>query len=136
MEPNENGSRDRIHIEDATMELYKALTDSSNKEQSPFETYKDVFLLAACLGYKNGRRRKLSPGSKTTIRLDVFREEGVGLMKAIAIAETKDVIVLQQLNDVLTIVEEYANSGIYDLKAQLLDERGRPLWNLVDLLHS
>lgn len=73
-------------------------------------------------------------GKKSTIRLDVFREEGIGLLKAIAIAETGDVQVLQNLNDVLIIAEEYAHAGIYDVKAYLLDERGRPLWNLVDLV--
>jgi len=37
--------------------------------------------------------------------------------------------------DILTIAEEYAHAGIYDLKAHLLDERGQPLWNLVDLIN-
>jgi len=28
------------------------------------------------------------------------------------------------------------NVGIYEVKAYLIDAGGRPLWNLVDLLHS
>jgi dnd system-associated protein 4 len=134
MEEVENSRRDRVYIDDAVMDIYRELTDDKNPEQSPFATYKDIFLMAACLGLQNGRRRQLSSGAKTTIRLDVFREDGLGLMKAIAIADTGDVTVLQQLNSVLSIVEEYAQAGIYDVKAHLLDERGRPLWNLVDLL--
>lgn len=134
MEQSESGRRDRIYIDDSVIHIYKELTEGNNPEQSPFITYKDVFLLAACLGFQSGRRKQLAGGSKTTIRLDVFREEGMSLLKAIAIAETGDVAVLRQSNDVLTLVEEYAQSGIYDVKAQLLDERGRPLWNLVDLI--
>ena len=136
MEQNEASRRDRVYIDDAVMDIYKALTEDPNPEQSPFATYKDIFLLAACLGFQHGRRKQLSSGARTTIRLDVFREEGLGLLKALAIADTGDVAVLQKLGDVLTIAEEYAHAGIYDLKAQLLDERGRPLWNLVDLINS
>ncbi len=134
MEQNEASRRDRVYIDDTVMDIYRELTDDPNPEQSPFTTFKDVFLLAACLGLQNGRRKQLSSGARTTIRLDVFREEGMGLLKAIAIADTGDVAVLRQLGDVLTIAEEYAHAGIYDVKTQLLDERGRPLWNLVGLL--
>ena len=134
MEQNEGSRRDRVYIDDSVLNIYKELTEDSNPEQSPFATYKDIFLLAACLGFQNSRRKPLTGGSKTTIRLDVFREEGMSLLKAIAIADTGDVAVLRQVSDVLTIAEEYAQAGIYDVKAQLLDERGRPLWNLVGLL--
>ena len=136
MEQSESSRRDRVYIDDSVLQIYKELTEGNNPEQTPFTTYKDVFLLAACLGFQNGRRKPVTAGAKTTIRLDVFREEGVNLLKAIAIAETGDVAVLRHLGDVLTLAEEYAHAGIYDVKAQLLDERGRPLWNLVDLINS
>ena len=131
MEQSESSRRDRVYIDDSVLQIYKELTEGNNPEQTPFTTYKDVFL-----GFQNGRRKPVTAGAKTTIRLDVFREEGVNLLKAIAIAETGDVAVLRHLGDVLTLAEEYAHAGIYDVKAQLLDERGRPLWNLVDLINS
>ena len=135
MEQSESSRRDRVYIDDSVLQIYKDLTEGSNPEEVPFITYKDVFLLAACLGFQSGRRKQVTAGSKTTIRLDVFREEGMSLLKAIAIAETGDVGVLRQLGDVLSLAEEYAHTGIYDVKAQLLDERGRPLRNLVDLIN-
>jgi dnd system-associated protein 4 len=135
---------DRVNIDDSVMELYKALTynapttdgqfENTDKEHSPFSTYRDIFLFAACIGFQNGHRKALPAGKKTTIRKEVFGEQGLLVMKAIAIAETGDVAILASLGDVLTIAEEYAYAGIYDLKTQLLDERGRPLWNLVNLL--
>ncbi|MEI2611834.1 MAG: hypothetical protein V9G20_24625 [Candidatus Promineifilaceae bacterium] len=134
MEPHEISHRDRVYIDEGVMDIYRSLTDGSNKEQSPFSTYKDVFLFAACIGFHNGRRKKLPVGAKNTIRLDVFRDEGIGLIKALAIATTGDVIILTKPSDFLEIAEEYANSGIHDVKSDLLDERGHPLWNLVNLL--
>ena len=51
----------RIHIHESVMPIYRALThgqisDETGKpndsyEQSPFSTYRDLFLLAACYGY-------------------------------------------------------------------------------------
>lgn len=133
MEGNESERGDRINIDDAVMDIYRELTDNESKEQAPFSTYRDLFLLAACIGLQNSRRTPLSTGRKTTIRKEVFGDEGLAILKAIAIASTGDVTVLANLRDVLTIAEEYANGGIYAIKASLLEERGRPLWNFVSL---
>ena len=136
MDASENERGDRINIDDTVMDIYRELTDNESKEQAPFSTYRDLFLLAACVGLQNNRRTPLSTGRKTTIRKEVFGDEGLAILKVIAIASTGDVAVLASLGDVLTIGEEYANSGIYEIKASLLDERGRPLWNLVSLISS
>jgi dnd system-associated protein 4 len=136
MDASENERGDRINIDDAVMDIYRELTDNESKEQAPFSTYRDLFLLAACVGLQNNQRTPLSAGRKTTIRKEVFGDEGLAILKAIAIASTGDVVVLSNLGDVLTIAEEYANSGIHEIKASLLDERGRPLWNLVRLNSS
>ena len=134
MEGNESERGDRINIDDAVMDIYRELTDNESKEQAPFSTYRDLFLLAACVGLQNKRRTPLSNRRGTAIRQDVFGEQGLAILKAIAIAATGDVAVLSNLGDVLTIAEEYANGGIYDVKAHLLDARGRPLWNLVGVI--
>lgn len=134
MAEQEIGRGDRINIDDSVMGIYRALVDEKSKEDAPFNTYRDVFLAAACLGFENGRRETLPTNKKTQIRIDIFRDDGLAVMQAIAIAETGNVEVLHDLGRVLTIAEEYAHSGIYELKARLLDERGRPLWNLVGLV--
>jgi len=91
-------------------------------------------MLAACLGYNGGQRSKLPSGNKHDIRVSVFTQNDLALLKAIAIAHTADMTVLSRFSEILVIAEEYAQTGIYDVKGYLLDERGRPLWNLVDLL--
>ena len=132
----ETARSDRVNIDDSVIHIYKALTEDPNIEQSPFRTYKDVFMLAAILGHRRSKRQSLPTGKKHTIRREVLTETDFTLLKAIAIATTGDVDVLMQLGDILTIAEEYAHAGIHDLKAHLLDERGYPLWNLVDLINS
>ena len=93
-------------------------------------------MFAAFLGYANGNRRQLPAGKKHTIRREVFTESEFTVLKAVAVAATNGADVLLQLGDILTVAEEYAHAGIHDLKSSLLDQGGRPLWNLVGLLVS
>ena len=136
MSESELSRTDRVNIDDSVMQIYDELTEDPSMEQSPFKTNKDVFMFAACLGYANGSRRQLPAGKKHTIRREVFTENDFTVLKAVAIATTSGVDVLLQLGDILTIAEEYAHAGIYDLRSHVLDQGGRPLWNLVDLASS
>lgn len=136
MTETELARTDRVVIDDSVMHIYDELTEDPSVEQSPFKTNKDVFMFAACLGYASGNRRQLPAGKKHTIRREVFSESDFTVLKAIAIASTDGVDVLLQLGDILTMAEEYAHAGVYDLKSYLLDQGGRPLWNLVGLLVS
>ncbi len=125
---------ERVRIDDAVMPIYKELVGDS--EEAPFETLKDVFMMSACLGYRLKLRRTLPTGTKNQIRLEVFTESDEALLKAIAIATTGDVQVLLDVGEVLTIAEEHAQAGIHELKRHLLDQRGKALWNLVELINA
>ncbi|NMC85961.1 MAG: hypothetical protein GYA58_11805 [Anaerolineaceae bacterium] len=130
----------RASIDESVIDIYNELRDDNkdriglNVERSPFPTLKDIFMFSTCLGFQKRIRKKLSPGKKTTIRLEVFTESDIALLKSIAIAETGDIKVLGNTGDILTIAEEYAYSGIQDLKELLLDQGGKPLWNLINIL--
>lgn len=128
---------DRVYIDEGVIDVYRQLKKEANNEveQAPFDTYKDLFMFAACVGFQNGRRTKPRKGNNGgEVPSKVFTEDDLAILKAIAIAETGDVEVLNRFGEVLAIAEEYANAGIYEVKSSLLDERGRPLWNLVALL--
>lgn len=129
---------DRVYIDESVMDIYRDLRGDakSQPEQAPFATYKDIFMLSACLGFRSGGRQSLPAGNKSDIRKTVFTDSDLALLKAIAIAGTGDVEVLSQPHEVLHIAEEYAQAGIYDLKAYLMEEQGRPLWNLVSLVNQ
>ncbi|MCA9900614.1 MAG: hypothetical protein KC433_20630 [Anaerolineales bacterium] len=128
---------DRVYIDEGVIDVYRQLKKEANNEveQAPFDTYKDLFMFAACMGFENGRRTKPRKGNNGgEVPSKVFTEDDLAILKAIAIAETGDVEVLNRFGEVLAIAEEYANAGIYEVKSSLLDERGRPLWNLVHLI--
>ena len=140
--PEEDIQRsDRVNIDETVIEIYNTLRSEPGKDkgavdldEAPFNTYKDIFMYAACLGYQDRNKRKLSPGKKTTIRREVFSESDFAILGAIAIADTNDVKVLGNVSEIITIAEEYAHAGIAQLKELLLEQNGRPLWNLVDVL--
>ncbi|MCX7860151.1 MAG: hypothetical protein N2385_08675 [Chloroflexus sp.] len=129
---------DRVNIDEAVISTYHELTGRSDEvsEQKPFRTLKDVFMLAVVLGYRRGIRLPAPSSTKHTIRREVFTESDYQLLKAIAVATTGDINVLLNHGEILTIAEEYAQAGIREVKAELLDQGGRPLWNLVDSLRG
>ncbi len=133
MSEGSNSRSDRVIIDEAVISVYHELVGSSTSqvEDAPFRTLKDVFMLAAVLGYRRGTRRPVPSSSRHSIRKEVFSDNDYHLLKAIAIATTGDVEVLMSQGEVLSIAEEYAQAGIHEVKAELLDQVGRPLWNLV-----
>jgi dnd system-associated protein 4 len=125
-------SRDTVVIDEAVHDIYKQLTEGNDPVGVPFRTMKDVFMWSACLGHRLGERRPLTGKRVTIFRWAQFTPQtDVHLLKALAIADSSDVNVLLSQDEILIIAEEYANDGIHELRANLLDEYGQPLWNLV-----
>jgi len=130
-------SRDTVVIDEAVHDIYKQLTEGNDPVSVPFRTMKDVFMWAACLGHRLGERRPLTGKRVIIFRWAQFTPQtDIHLLKALAIADSGDVNVLLSQDDILTIAEEYANAGIYELRTSVLDEYGQPLWNLVGNLGS
>lgn len=127
----------RANIEASNREIYEQLSkDSKNPGQSPFATMKDVFMMAACLGFNMGVRRPLKTRHQP-FHYTVFSEQtDIPILKAIAICDTGKIDVISNFDEVVSIAEEYANAGIHELKAQVLEQHGEPLWNLVELVRS
>lgn len=91
---------------------------------------------ALALGCARKKRRPLK-SREMIFRWEQFTPQmDVPLLKAAAIAADGDVGVLANQNEILTIAEEYANAGIHELRAQLLETSGRPLWNLVAIVEE
>ncbi|MFC1976361.1 hypothetical protein ACFLXQ_08170 [Chloroflexota bacterium] len=127
-------SRDTVAVDENVHEIYRQLTEGSNPVEVPLCTMKDVFMWAASLGYRRGERRPLTGKRVIIFHWAQFTPQvDIPLLKTLAIADTDDVNVLLSQDEILTIVEEYANAGIHELRASVLDEYGQPLWNLVDL---
>lgn len=136
MKDKQTSRSDRIAIEPDMHSLYEQLSKGSDPEEVPFAELKDVFMLAASLGYARGRRKSLS-GRRDIVRWEsLSRDTDVPILYAIAIAHENDVEVLAQGYDFLTIAEEYANTGIHILNSKIKGLRGKPLWNIIDLIQT
>lgn len=132
---DEVNSRDTVAIDESTHEIYKQLSGENSVLAAPFRTMKDVFLWAVCLGVQLGRRRSLAAKKLAVFRWAQFDSQvDIPLLKAFAIADSSDITVLLRRNDILTIAEEYANAGIYELRDAVLNGADQPLWNLVVLI--
>ncbi len=128
-------SRDTVAIDETVHEIYKQLTEGNDIASVPFRTMKDVFMWAVSLGYQQGKRRPLIGKKVTVFRWAQFSPQiDIPLLKALAIADSGNVNVLLSQDEILTIAEEYANGGIYELRVNVLDQYGQPLWNLVSLI--
>ena len=92
---------------------------------------------AVALGVKEGKRRPLSGSREQIFRWDQFSQDmDIPALKAIALAETGDVEVLLQEDQILRIAEEYANVGIHEIKQEIVDQPGEALWNLMELIRD
>lgn len=127
--------RDTVNIDESVHDIYKQLTEGSDPVGVPFRTMKDVFMWAAWFGYRLGERRPLDGKRMTIFRWAQFTPQtDIPLLKALAITDSGDVSALLNQDGILTIAEEYANTGVHELRTSVLDEYGQPLWNLVALI--
>lgn len=140
----ETAKRDRIYVEKSQIEAYRQLAGIGVKEQGrkrisgdqlpPFKTLKDVFLLAVSLGRRAGLRTPIKPPRQELVFLSYLNNTpDIAILRAIAIAETGDVTIVANIDEVLNIAEEYANTGFEILKRNVL-QAGIPLANLAELI--
>jgi dnd system-associated protein 4 len=135
--PEATRSSGRVSIESSVHDIYKQLTGGKDAELSPFSTMKDIFMLAACVGFEKRQRKPLGKGKEQPFHYSVFSEKtDIPILKAIAIATTQDIQVLANFDEIMSIAEEYANSGIQDIRMYVVDQTGQPLWNLVESLRG
>lgn len=125
----------RVNIESNVHEFYEQLTKGTNPHSAPFRTMKDLFMMAACAGFQIGQRRPLTGKKHQPFHYTVFSEQiDIPILKAIAIAATDDIEILGDFDNIVAIAEEYANAGILEIRAHVVDQAGDPLWNLVEAI--
>ena len=128
----------RISRDLANEDSYQKLYDG---EDAVFKQLKDVFLMAACIGFKNEQRKPLTKRGKDFPWAVFNGKTDESIINAIALAETNDFRVLideqeEGEDDRVTIIEEYANAGIEYLKSQVLDKGGSCVENLLTYLNA
>ena len=130
--------RDRIRIDVAHHPIYKALAKESENEdgenQLPFESMKNLFMLATFIGYQEGKQVSLGKSQGIFGWSQFSDEEDVPLLRALALVETGDIEVLTDQGRILDIAEKYANAGIIEIKEKIADMRDNKIMHLVSLL--
>lgn len=125
----------KICIEKSKEPVYKALAEGEN---AVFASYKDVFLMAACIGYSQGQKTPLEE-TMECIELQSFDgATDISLMNAIALQDQKDFSVLlgdeATTDKCLSVIEDYANAGLDLLKRRVLENPGDPVDNLMEMI--
>lgn len=79
-----------------------------------FTTLKDIFMLAAVIGFKNKVRLPFVKSGGDPIKDHIFGEEDFNIMDIIAIETTHDLNILLSENqdEKYKMIEEYAHAGI------------------------
>ena len=137
----ESVKRDRVYCEQSQIEVYRDLAGTSEggrksargADLPPFKSLKDAFLMAMCLGVKTGRRIPLKQRRELALLTYFNDHRDMAVLRAIAIAESGNVEILADQNQVLTIAEEYANAGFEELRRTAWGV-ALPLHNVVELL--
>ncbi|KAA0245641.1 MAG: hypothetical protein DYG83_00950 [Candidatus Brocadia sp. AMX2] len=126
----------KVYIDKDKHELYEQLVKrgSDNPDSYPFQTMKDLFMVAACLGARNNSFEEIK-SSKDIFNSDVFDEKtDVPVLAALAFQREKILSILNDERKILEIAQGYANGGINLVKEQIINNPGKPLNNLVALL--
>ena len=131
-QPPKHGGR--IRIDKVYHDTYAELTKSQEGGgRAPFESMKNLFMLAAFVGYQMKKRVPLD--SYTDFNWQALNDNQYSpLLRALALSETGDVKVLKDNSTILNIIEEYANAGIEIIQQQVENMSGDKVMNLVDLL--
>jgi|SRR5579859_453939 len=125
-----------IYIDkDANDKIYELLVKrgADRIEDYPFETKKDLFVLAACVGAKLNRYKELSSERHNAFNGETFNSRiDVPILHTLAYKKEKDVEVLLEPKRVLEIAQGWANGGIDEVYNAILIQPGRALFNYVE----
>lgn len=126
---------DYVYIDESQHSLYVALRESREEEKHPpFTGMKNLFMLAAFIGYLQEKWVPLGTNPRNIFARTVFKEDDLSLLRALALVKTGNPEVLTNEKEIQSIAEGYANGGIILIKEQVEDAPGNRVENLVNLL--
>ena len=113
-------------------ETYEILVDGEN---AIFGTYKDLFLLAASVGFNRGRLDD-NPGKSDEIQWRILQNNPQNRVVAssIAYAHTDDYEALIDEEKQVEVLQKYASEGIEVIRSQVVEQPGDPLDNMIEFL--
>lgn len=118
-----------VYIDESVHPVYKELIDDDH----PFISMKDVFLAAAVLGYQNQSRVPLEHKQDVFQYATFSSQHDIPTLQAVAILATGKPEVVADIDELLSISQEYANGGIGILQS-IVDAPGYAVDNFVQYL--
>lgn len=125
-----------VYIEkDDNERIYDELTKRGTErvEDFPFETKKDLFVVAACVGAKIGAYKETFVVRHNAFNGETFNSKvDIPILFTLAYRREKNVEVLLEPKRVIEIAQGFANGGIHEVYNAILNHPGRPLFNYID----
>ena len=139
MEITKEQTNPRVHlfIDRAYHLIYRDLISTrADGDIPPFKDMKDVFMLAAFIGYKEEKWIPLIENRKDTIPWSSITEDSsmFNSLRALALVKTEDIEVLTNERKIQDIAEGYANGGFTVIHKQVAKEYGERLTHLTRFL--
>jgi dnd system-associated protein 4 len=106
------------------------------EEYALFETKQKALMFAAALGHRSGRRTPGNRDASAAIRFDIFEkalDDAFVYCLGIKEFETLQILGDANVDDLATMFEEYANTGLAELQKKVVGQPN-PLDALVDLM--
>jgi dnd system-associated protein 4 len=133
---------DRVFTSKEKGDLFLKLSKTKQKTDAGlFDNNKDLFLLAAAIGFKDNRKRPLLK-KDGEIPLSVFQKskDNLDFIDLVALGDTKDVYILDwddedMVDKKLRIIEEYANRGLEIIEERLYNNNTDIFDNLLQLIN-
>jgi len=113
----------RIRVENDYHEFYRTLArdDGDAAKHKTFETMKDVFMVAFGFGVASNQRTPLGPSREIFDAEQQLRAEDWDLIQAAVLADDEKALAsLEDLDQVIRVAQEYANTGIRMMRAEHL----------------
>lgn len=129
---------DRVRIPAEHTEMFKDLC-TNRKNQQVFDTYKDLLMFSASLGYKENKRIAFDKSDLDPVRLSIF--SGIydqTMFNFIAIATNNEPKILSSENEDerIKMFEEYANGGLSIIKDLVYNKPGNWEGHLLNMIVS
>jgi len=120
----------KSHIED-----YDFLSDKNDKERSPFQIRKDIFMAAVAYGFLEEKSEPLKSPTHDVFRTSQLSESDKAILKALFL-KNKNFEFDKDYTDenIVHQAQKWAEGGISLLKRDTVNSDGSNLENLIDIV--
>jgi dnd system-associated protein 4 len=102
-------------------------------ESSPFTSMKDMCMAAAVIGYKHKIYKEDFSKDPNAIRISVFKQRDVQVIKMIAVGHDKDIKILDDHKKIGEIFEGYICGGM-EILLEELNDNSKIQFDYIDLI--